>query len=99
LIGACVVNINPRRKVPAPKAKANDPAPWNKGDPSRKLGLNTPIPEPLMLMLDYLIENKVISSKASFIRDVVSKAAEAEITRFRRVREAVKRIEAEDRRK
>lgn len=52
-----------------------------------------------MLMLDYLIENKVIFSKASFIRDVVEKAAEVEIGRLWKVREAVKRLDAEGRRK
>lgn len=99
-----MVNVNPRRKVrspePAPKRRTKlDEAPWNQGDPTRKIGLNTPIPEPLMLQLDWLIENKVIFSKASFIRDVVSRAAEEEIKKTRRVREAVRRIEAEDRRK
>ena len=52
-----------------------------------------------MLQLDYLIENKVIFSKASFIRDTVSKAAEEAISRHLRVKEAVRRIEAEDRRR
>jgi hypothetical protein len=89
-----MVNITPRRKVrpdQKPRKKA-DGAPWSKGDPTRKIGLNTPIPEPLMLQLDWLIENKVIFSKASFIREVVSKAAEEEIKRALRVREAVKRM-------
>lgn len=52
-----------------------------------------------MLMLDYLIENKAIYSKASFIREVVAAAAEKEVQRLHKVREAVKRIEAEDREK
>ena len=73
--------------------------PWTKGDPSKKVGLNTPLPEPLMLQLDYLIENKAIFSKAAFIRDVVAKAAEEEINRLWKVREAVKRIDAENRRR
>lgn len=99
-----MVNVNPRRKTrstePVPKRRTKlDDAPWNKGDPTRKIGLNTPIPEPLMLQLDWLIEHKAIFSKASFIRDVVSKAAEAEIVRTRRLREAASRIEAEDRRR
>lgn len=99
-----MVNTNPRRKshsaTPSRKrAKVNDIAPWTKGDPTRLFGLNTPISEPLMLMLDYLVENKAIQSKASFIREVVAKAAEAEVQRLRRVREAVKRLDAEDRRR
>jgi len=97
-----MVNTTPRRKgsanAPRPKV-AKDGTPWSKGDPEKKIGLNTPIPEPLMLQLDWLIENKVIYSKASFIRDTVSKAAEEAISRHHRVREAIKRIEAEDRRK
>lgn len=97
-----MVNVTPRRKgsanEPRPKPK-KDGTPWSKGDPTKKIGLNTQIPEPLMLQLDYLIENKVIFSKASFIRDTVSKAAEEAISRHLRVKEAVRRIEAEDRRR
>lgn len=52
-----------------------------------------------MLQLDFLIENKVIFSKAAFIREVVAKAAEEEINRLYKVREAVKRIDSESRRK
>ncbi|MGI9141711.1 MAG: hypothetical protein ACR2IJ_00840 [Fluviibacter sp.] len=52
-----------------------------------------------MLQLDFLVENRLIFSKASFIRDVVSKAAEAEISRFWKVQEAVKRIEKDHGRK
>lgn len=52
-----------------------------------------------MLQLDWLIENKVIYSKASFIREVVAEAAEKAIQRTYKVREAVRRIEAEDRKK
>jgi hypothetical protein len=90
-----VVNVNPRRKTKAgPKRQGKAaPEPWRHGDPTRKIGLNTPIPEPLMMQLDYLVENRVIFSKASFIRDVVAKAAEAEIIRFRRVQEAVRKID------
>lgn len=49
-----------------------------------------------MLMLDYLIENKAIYSKAAFIREVVEAAAENELRRLARVKEAIKRIESED---
>jgi len=80
------------------KPEAGDDEPWTKGDPTRRIGLNTPVDEPLMLMLDYLIENKVIFSKASFIREVVGKAAAEEIARFRRLREAARRLEEEDKR-
>lgn len=52
-----------------------------------------------MCQLDYLVSNKVIFSKASFIRDVVAKACEEEIKRLHRVREAVKRLEAEEKRR
>ncbi len=97
-----MVNVTPRRKGapngPRHKAKRGD-EPWRNGDPDKKIGLNTPIPEPLMLKLDWLIENKIIFSKASFIREAVEKAAEDEISRAYRVREAVKRIEAEDKKR
>lgn len=46
-----------------------------------------------MLMLDYLVENKAILSKASFIREVVGKAAEAEVARLWKVRDAVRLID------
>ena len=90
-----MANIKQRRKVQK-KPDPIDDAPWHKGDPSRKYGLNTPIPEPLMMQLDYLIENKAILSKASFIREVVEKAAQEEIGKLRRVREAIRRMEAEE---
>lgn len=82
---------------PRPKPKGGNP--WDKGDPTKKIGLNTPVPEPLMLQLDFLVENRLIFSKASFIRDVVSKAAEAEIARFWKVQEAVKRLDKDNGRK
>lgn len=93
-----MVNTTPRRTMPKRK-KPGGSRPWEHGDPTKKIGLNTPIEEPLMLMLDYLIENKAIYSKASFIREVVAAAAEKEVQRLHKVREAVKRIEAEDREK
>lgn len=93
-----MVNTTPRRTMPA-RQKPKSERPWEKGDPTKRIGLNTPIPEPLMLQLDWLIENKVIYSKASFIREVVAEAAEKAIQRTYKVREAVKRIEAEDRKK
>lgn len=94
-----MVNTNPRRLTTTKRRMKLDDSPWKKGDPTKKVGLNTPIPEPLMLQLDWLIENKVIYSKASFIRDVVAAAAEAAIVKHRRVQQAVKQIESEDRRK
>jgi Arc/MetJ-type ribon-helix-helix transcriptional regulator len=72
-------------------------APWNKGDPAKKIGINIPFPEPLMLQLDYLIEHRAIHSKSSFIRDAVAAAATNEVEKLRRVQEAVRRIEEEDR--
>ncbi len=91
-----MVNINPRRKTPVKPRRKGDDAPWRHGDPTRKIGLNTPISEPLMMQLDWLIENKAIFSKASFIREVVSKAAEDEIKRVMKVREAVRRLDNEE---
>lgn len=93
-----MVNTSPRRMMPK-RSRPQGDRPWRHGDPTRKIGLNTPIDEPLMLMLDYLVENKAIYSKASFIRDVVTKAAQEEIDRLDRVREAMSRIEAKSRRK
>lgn len=62
-----MVNTTPRRTM-KPRQKPAGERPLESGDPSKKIGLNTPISEPLMLMLDYLVENKAIYSKASFIR-------------------------------
>lgn len=98
-----MVNTTPRRKM-APKSstratpKKSDP-PWKGGDPTRKVGLNTPLPEPLMYQLDWMVEQRIIYSKASFIREILAKACEEEIARAERVRAAVKKIEAEDKRK
>lgn len=74
----------------------NRETPWNDGDPGKKIGLNVPFPEPLMLQLDYLIQNKAIRSKSSFIREAVEAAATAEINRLWRVQEAVQRMDAEE---
>lgn len=71
--------------------------PWNEGNPDKKIGINVPFPEPLMKQLDWLIENHAIHSKSSFIRDTVAAAATVEVDKLRRVQEAVRRIEAEDR--
>lgn len=70
--------------------------PWAKGDPTRKVALNVPFPEPLMMQMDYLIENKAIFSKSSFIRDAVAKAAQEEIGRLERVREAIRQMDARE---
>lgn len=80
----------------AKRSSAKKDMPWNEADPGKKIGINVPMPEPLMKQLDYLIENKAIRSKSSFIRDVVSEAASAEIERLWRVREAVRRMDAEE---
>ena len=93
-----MANTSPRRTMQKRTIPKGD-MPWHKGDPTKKIGLNTPLPEPLMLQLDWLVENKVIFSKAAFIREVVSKAAEEAVNRANRVKEAVRRIEAEDRRR
>lgn len=52
-----------------------------------------------MLQLDWLIENKVIYSKASFIREVLSKAVEEAITHHLKVQEAVRKITADSKKK
>lgn len=66
------------------------------GDPSRKISLNVPFPEPLLLQMNYLLENKAIHSKSSFIRDAVAKAADEEVRHLWKVREALRQM---DRRK
>jgi len=97
-----MANTQPRRRsLQAPAAKpaksVEHDAPWTRGSPERKISINVPFPEPLMIQLDYLVENRAIHSKSSFIRDVVDAAATLEVEKLRRVQEAVRRIEAEDR--
>lgn len=96
-----MANTTPRRRTattPAPKPrKASDvEAPWNDADETRKVAINVPFPEPLMAQLDYLVQNRAIHSKSSFIRDVVAEAATNEIEKLRRVQAAVKLIESQD---
>lgn len=87
-------NTKPRRNMsPRAKPSGGDKTPWSKGDPTKKVGLNTPLSEPLMIMLDYLVEQRAISSKASFIREIVSRAAEEEVQKLWRVQEAVRRMD------
>ena len=77
-------------------ARKQAPAtPWAKGDPSRKVALNVPFPEPLHMQLDYLLEKRAISSKSSFIREAVAKVAAEEIAKLERVQEALRRMDAE----
>lgn len=66
-------------------------------NPARKISLNVPFPEPLILQLGYLVENNAIRSKSSFIRDAVAKAAEEEVQRLWHVREAVRQMEQKKR--
>lgn len=73
-------------------AKKND-RPWIEGDPTRKSHLNLPIPEPLKLQLEYLIEHKAIRSKSSFIIEAIGRAAEEEVQRLWKVQEAVRQME------
>lgn len=93
-----MANTNPRRKVPGvepvKRLKNTKEPPWGQGDPTRMYGLNTPLPEPLMLMLDFMVENRVISSKASFIREIVEREATAEINRFIKMQAAMKKLDA-----
>lgn len=79
-------------------ANKKDPdRPWLEGDPTRKSHLNLPIPEPLSIQLDYLIEHKAIRSKSSFIREAVEKAAEEEVQRLWKIQEAVRQMEQKKR--
>jgi len=98
-----MANTTPRRLAPKPAAKSSKAsqheAPWTHGNPEKKISINVPFPEPLMIQLDYLVQNRAIHSKSSFIRDVVDAAAMLEVEKLRRVQEAVRRIEAEDRAK
>ena len=75
-------------------AKQVEETPWSKGDPSKKISLNVPFPEPLQMQMDYLLEHRSITSKSSFIRDAVARACEEEIQKLWRVREAVRRMES-----
>ena len=81
------------------RKKAANPVeetPWTEGDPSKKISLNVPFPEPLMLQMDYLIKNRAITSKSSFIRDAVAAACTEEVRKLWRVKEAVRRMEEEE---
>lgn len=75
-------------------AKQVEETPWSNGDPSKKISLNVPFPEPLHMQLDYLMQHRSITSKSAFIRDAVARACEEEIQKLWRVREAVRRMEA-----
>lgn len=82
--------------MPRTKERLEGDTPWVNADPGKKIGINIPMPEPLMIQLDYLIQHRAIMSKASFIREVVEKAAEDEVNRLWKVREAVRRMEEEE---
>lgn len=89
-----MVNVNPRRKPPPalPRARKKGAAQWSKGDPTRSFGLNVPIPEPLMLQLDYLVEQRIIFSKASFIRELLARACEDEIAKYQRLQQRLSKL-------
>ncbi len=79
-----------------PRAKESElveETPWDQGDPSKKISLNVPFPEPLMMQMDYLIQHRAIGSKSSFIRDAVAAACTEEVRKLWRVREAVRRMD------
>ena len=76
-----------------PARKSAD-RPWLDADQTKKVHLNLPLPEPLAKQLDYLIENRAIHSKSSFIRDVVAAAAEEEVQKLWDVCEAVRQMKA-----
>lgn len=77
-------------------AKQVEETPWTEGDPSKKISLNVPFPEPLMLQMDYLMKNRAITSKSSFIRDAVAAACTEEVRKLWRVKEAVRRMEEDE---
>lgn len=74
-------------------AKTVEETPWDQGDPSKKISLNVPFPEPLMMQMDYLLKNRAITSKSSFIRDAVAAACTEEVRKLWRVKEAVRRMD------
>ncbi len=80
-----------------PRVTVED-TPWKDGDPTKKISLNVPFPEPLHMQLEYLIEHRAISSKSSFIRDAVARACEEEVQKIWKVREAVRRMDAGEKR-
>jgi hypothetical protein len=90
-----MANTAPRRPPVQhrPKQRPDPDAPWTAADPSRKVAINVPFAEPVMAQLDFLVENRMIFSKASFIRDTVAAAAEAKINEFRRMQEAMRRMD------
>lgn len=49
-----------------------------------------------MLQMDYLMKNRAITSKSSFIRDAVAAACTEEVRKLWRVKEAVRRMEEEE---
>lgn len=76
--------------------KQVEETPWSEGDPAKKISLNVPFPEPLHMQLDYLLKNRAIMSKSSFIRDAVAAACTEEIKKLWRVKEAVRRMDEDD---
>lgn len=91
-----MANTTPRRAVIKSAESARQDGPWNRGSPERKISINVPFPEPLMMQLDFLVQNAAIHSKSSFIRNVVEEACAREIDKLARVQEAMKRIEQEE---
>lgn len=77
--------------------ETNDDTPWKSANPEKRLGINVPFPEPLMVKLDYLIEHRAITSKSSFIRECVASSADVEIKKLRRLQAAMRHLEEEDR--
>ncbi len=88
----CVVQHGTKMPKAKPVQQAQD-TPWTSGDPAKKVSLNIPLPEPLHMQLDYLVQHNAIRSKSSFIRDAVAAACTEEIAKLWRVREAVRRME------
>lgn len=74
-------------------AKQVEETPWSNGDPSKKISLNVPFPEPLMMQLDWLLERNAIRSKSSFIRDAVANAAAEEATKVLRLQKALRELD------
>jgi hypothetical protein len=68
---------------------------WRQGDPSKKIAINIPFPEPTILQLEWLIEHNFIHSKASFVREAVAAAATREVERAKKIRAFAAKLDKE----
>ncbi|HJV52802.1 MAG TPA: hypothetical protein VJ652_15145 [Noviherbaspirillum sp.] len=88
-----MANTTPRRfQRPKQRSLLGD-APWNEGDPTRMIAINIPLPEPLMIQLDFLVEHNLIRSKASFTRDILARAAQELIEQHSLMQQAMRELQ------